>query len=301
MINVSVIILNWNRKNDTQECIRSCKNLNKKNLNIEIIVVDNASEDGSISFLKKQKEIAFLKNKKNLGFAEGNNVGIKYALKNKADYVLVLNNDTKLHKDILVQLVKEAQKRKDGGAFSPKIYFAKGYEFHKDRYKKSELGKVFWSAGGEIDWNNVYGKNRGVDEVDFGQYEKVEETDFCTGACVLYRVQALKKVGLFDERYFMYLEDLELSVRMNKKKWKNYYVPKAILWHKVAQSSGIGSNLNDYFITRNRLLFGMTYASIRTRVALVREAVRLFFIGRQWQRVGVMDYFTGNLYKGSWK
>lgn len=301
MMKVSIIILNWNRKDDTLECLKSLKGLVVKGFELEIIVVDNASTDDSLDSLRKIKNIKLIENKKNLGFAEGNNEGIKYALKNRSDYVMILNNDTEVHENLVKELFDTAQKHPDGGAFSPMIYFAKGYEFHKDRYKKKDLGKVIWSAGGEIDWNNVYGINRGVDEVDMGQYKNVEEIKFATGACVLYSSKALRRKGMFDPKYFMYYEDVELSVRLSRARFKIYYVPKAKLWHKVAQSSGIGSGLNDYFISRNRMLFGMRYASLRTKFALLREAFRLMFNGRPWQKTGVFDYFVGNFYKGSWK
>jgi len=301
MKKVFVIILNWNRKKDTLECVKSCMKLDSNGFEINIVVVDNASEDGSISALRKVKGIILIENKRNLGFAEGNNVGIKHALKQGGDYILILNNDTVLKKDLLVQLIKSADFHTGGGSFSPKIYFARGYEFHKSRYKKSQLGKVIWAAGGEVDWDNVYGKNRGVDEVDEGQYEKTKEVDFGSGACVMYRSEALRKCGLYNARYFTYYEDVELAIRMRRKKWKSYYVPKAVLWHKVSQSSGIGSDLNDYFITRNRLIFGMKYASLRAKFALFREAIRFFLRGRLWQRTAVVDYMIGNLYKGSWR
>lgn len=298
---VFIIILNWNRKKDTLECLKSIKKLSTANLSLEVVVVDNASSDGSAEAFRGLKGITLIENKKNLGFAEGNNVGMKYALKHGADYIMILNNDTEVDKDLVINLVKTANKKIDGGAFSPLIYFSKGYEFHKDRYKKEDLGKVVWAAGGGIDWNNVFGVNRGVDDVDRGQYKKVEEIEFATGACVLYRAKALRKTGLFDERYFMYYEDVELSVRLKRKRWKIYFVPSAVVWHKVAQSSGIGSGLNDYFISRNRLLFGMKYASLKTRFALIREAFMYFVRGRIWQRTGAVDYMTQNLYKGSWK
>jgi GT2 family glycosyltransferase len=285
--------------------LKSIQKLLITNFKLQIIVVDNGSTDDSIKtiekFVENTNHYSLITNHSNLGFAEGNNVGIKYALQNEADYVLILNNDTVLYKDLLVQLIKVAERYKNGGAFSPKIYFAKGFEFHKDKYKKQELGKVIWSAGGIIDWDNVYGINRGVDEVDRGQYEKLKVVDFASGACVLYRASALNKVGLYDERYFMYLEDLELSTRMSRKGWKNYYVPKALLWHKVAQSSGIGSGLNDYFITRNRMLFGMRYAPVRAKIAIIREALGFLVKGRPWQRNGIIDYITGNFWKGSWR
>ncbi len=204
-------------------------------------------------------------------------------------------------KDLVTELIKAAKKYPKAGALSPKIYFAKGYEFHKDRYKESELGKVIWYAGGDIDWNNVYGKTRGVDEVDKGQFDKTGETDFVTGTCTLLRRKTLEDTGFFDKKYFMYYEDTDLSQRMKKKGWKILYVPKAKLWHKVAQSSGIGSNLNDYFTTRNRLLFGLRYAKFRAKLALVKESIKFLFTGRKWQKIGARDFYLGRFGKGSWK
>lgn len=154
---------------------------------------------------------------------------------------------------------------------------------------------------GDIDWANVYGTNHGVDEVDRGQYDKTKETDFATGSCMFLRCKALDDVGLLDEKYFMYFEDADLSQRMEKSGWKILYAPKATLWHKVAQSSAIGGELNDYYITRNRLLFGMRYAPLRTKFALVRESIKLAITGRKWQRVGARDFYLGRFGKGSWE
>ncbi len=152
-----------------------------------------------------------------------------------------------------------------------------------------------------MDWGNVYGENRGVDEVSSNKFNKVEQIDFATGACMFLNTDCLKEVGMFDEHYFMYLEDADLSVRIKKKKWKVLYVPKGILWHKVAQSSGIGSDLNDYFITRNRLMFGMRYAPIRSKLALIKESIKFLLTGRKWQKRGVLDFYSGNFGKGSFK
>ena len=203
-------------------------------------------------------------------------------------------------KNTLNGLLDAAKDDPDAAIISPKIYFAKGFEFHKNRYKKNELGKVIWYAGGIIDWNDIYGNNNGVDEVDNGQFNKTTDTDFATGACMLLNCVAIRKVGMFDEKYFMYFEDVDLSQRMKKHGWKVLFTSQAKLWHKVAQSSGVGSELNDYFITRNRLLFAFRYASIRTKFAIFRESLRLFIKGRKWQKKGVEDFYFSNFGKGSW-
>lgn len=301
---IFIVVLNWNQSKLTTDCINSLQKLKlSKEEQVEIVIVDNGSTDTSLEVLKKisPKKIktVTLETKNNYGFAGGNNFGIKYALDHFADYVMILNNDTTADPNLLNELLKPMKNTKVG-ITSPKIYFAKGYEYKSKKYKKTELGKVIWYAGGKIDWKNIYGKNIGVDEVDKRQYEKEKEIDFATGACFLVRVKALKETGLFNEKYFMYKEDEDLAMRMKKNGWKIVYEPKAILWHKVAQSSGIGSNLNDYFISRNRLMFGFKYASLRTKFALMRESIRLFIFGRHWQAVGIRDFYLRKFGKGSW-
>lgn len=197
-------------------------------------------------------------------------------------------------------MVKVIEEDEHIGAVSPKIYFAKGHEFHKENYAKNELGQVLWYAGGEMDWRNILGKHRGVDEVDRGQYEKIEETSFATGCCMLIKTNVLKKIGLFDEKYFLYLEDSDLTERLRRSKYAIYYVPKAIVWHKNASSSGSGSALQDYYISRNRMIFGMQYASLRTKVALIKESVSLLASGRPWQKKGIIDFYLNRFGKGSW-
>ncbi len=311
MEKAAVIILNWNKKDLTHETAESLKVSDLTGFKMEIVIVDNGSTDGSQAFFKdyvkneRKKQVENLswkviENLENWGFAKGNNVGMQYALDNGFDYIFLLNDDTLVERSCIKNLVNFAQKRKGLGAVAPKIYFAPGYEFHKSRYRKKDVGKVIWYAGGDIDWDNVYGTNHGVDEVDCGQFEKIVDTDFATGCCVLYTKEALTTVGLFDERYYLYLEDADMSQRLKRHGFKVLYYPGATLWHKVAQSSGIGSDLNDYFITRNRMLFGMSFAKLRTKFALIRESLRFLFSGRKWQKTAIRDYYLGNFGKGSW-
>lgn len=300
MEKVAIVILNWNGRQDTLECLKSLEKLKVENYRLQTFVVDNGSTDGSVDAIaQRYKNINVIKNRENLGFAQGNNVGIRRALKNDSDYIILLNNDTIIDKNLVANLLASFEENPEAGIISPKIYFAPTFEFHKDRYKKSEQGKVIWYAGGKIDWDNVLGSHHGVDDVDDGQYDKVVETDFATGCCMAVRSEVFKKVGLFDKDYFLYLEDVDLCERAKRKDFKILYSPCAKLWHKVARSSGIGSNLNDYYMTRNRLMFGSKYASIRTKFALVRESFHLLFSGRPWQKRGVLDFYFGNLGKGS--
>lgn len=268
---ISIIVLNYNGLADTLECLESISMLNKNGLKVEVVVVDNNSSDGSKKTLTKLKNIHLISNSRNLGFSGGNNKGIEYALSIKSNLILLLNNDTILDKNLLLGLSKTA---KSFDIISPKIYFAKGHEFHKNRYKTKEIGKVIWYAGAKIDWNNILGSHIGVDEVDRGQYQKQHDTDFATGACMLIKKEVFEKIGLLDEKYFLYLEDMDFCVRAKKSNFKIGYDPIAFLWHKNAASTGgSGSDLQDYYITRSRLLFVFKFGKIRTKLAVLRESL----------------------------
>lgn len=306
MSKTCVVILNWNGWKDTIECLKSIDNNEKKSKNLEIIVVDNASTDTSVKRIKKLSlknfKVTLLKNEQNLGFAGGNNVGIDYALKNKFDYIFILNNDTEIGKNAISKLAKYMDENKIVGVASPKIYFAKGFEFHKKRYSAKERGGVIWYAGGDMDWDNVLGTNHGVDEVDTGQFNETADTVFATGAAMILRSEVVKKFGKFDERFFLYFEDTDLSLRFKRAGYQIKYFPNSVIWHKVSRSSGIGSDLNDYYITRNRLLLAINWAPWRAKFAVIKESI--FFIarfGREWQVKGAMDFYLRKFGKGTWK
>jgi GT2 family glycosyltransferase len=299
---VAVIIVNWNGKDDTVECLKSLRRVSTFNYDLSIILVDNASTNDSVEVFNKITDPSFrlVKSETNLGFAGGNNLGIKIALEEGADWILLLNNDTLADKNLIKELVKGAENYTSGGIFSPKIYFAPGFEFYKDKYPKYVSGKVIWSAGGKMDWDNVFGVNIGVDDVDRGQYDEAKEIDFATGACVLINKKVFEKIGLLSLDYFMYLEDTDFCHKAKLAGFKIYYLPQAYLWHRVGKSSGIGGDLNDYFISRNRLIFGFRYASLRTKFALFRESVKLLVTGRKWQKRGIIDFYLHKWGKGSW-
>ena len=301
MIKIGIIILHYKGKNLTINCLTSLEGLKNSNISLIKILVDNNSPEPIEGLEKKFKDIVILKNSQNLGFAEGNNVGIRYALKNGARWVLILNNDTRVAPDLLIQLIKKSSLINQSGILGPKIYFAPGFEYHKNHYKPAQRGKVFWYAGGIIDWHNVYCSHRGVDEVDEGQYDRVEETDFVSGCAMLVKKEVFEKIGLFDPRYFLYLEDVDFCQRAKKAGFKIVYVPDGKVWHYNASSSQVGGALHDYFITRNRLLFGMKYAPARTKIALLKESFKLLFKGRPWQKIGVRDFYLKKFGKGSWK
>ncbi len=301
MKKVFIVIVNYNTEKDTKNLLASLQRIEKNNFNLQIIVVDNGSEiKFQLDHQEEKENITILRNDENKGFAGGYNIGICEALAQKADYVLIINNDTKVYSDMLKNLLKILQSDSKIGVTVPKIYFAKGHEFYKDRYSEKELGKVIWYAGGYIDWKNIKSVHRGVDEVDHGQYDKTEPIDFATGCCMLFKSEVLEKIGLFDERYFLYYEDADLSQRIKKAGFKIYYAPQAMLIHiNAASSGGPGNKLHDYFLTRNQMLFGFTYAPLRSKIALFRQSLRLLLNGRLIQKQAVKDFYLRKFGKGT--
>ena len=290
---VFVIILNWNGASDTCACLASLEKSKVKSQKSKVIVVDNGSIDDSVATIRKNfPNVEVIETGKNLGFAGGNNIGIRRALEDGADFVWLLNNDTFVDTNALVSLV-DAFKGDNVGVAGSKIYFAPGREYHHERYKEKDRGHVLWYAGGIIDWNNMYASHRGVDEVDKGQYGDVEETPFVTGCSMMVKKEVFEKIGLLDEKFFAYLEDLDFCLRARRAGYKFLYVPQSVIWHKNAGSSGVGSDTHQYYMTRNRLLVGFRYAPMRTKLALAREALRFGLIGQSINRKAVVDALIG--------
>ncbi len=276
---------------------------------LQLVIVDNNSKDDSLKiayeFQRKAAKIKFLSikiiaNKENLGFCRGNNVGLRWAARRGFRYLALLNNDTVVGNAFWEKMVTFMERTPAAGIATTKIYFAPGYEYHR-HYREVQQGRVIWAAGGMVDWRNVIGSNRGVDEVDQGQYEKAALVDNASGCFLLAPTRLWHKVHYLDEKYFMYYEDADLAEKVKRLKKRIYYVPGGLIWHFNAGSSKVGGDLQDYFITRNRLLFGMRWAPWRAKQALLRESIRLLWRGRHWQRVAVKDFYLGKFGRGSWR
>lgn len=299
---VAIVTVNFNGKKDTLELLESLKKLTIHNGQLKIIVVDNASIDGSVSEINnKFPHVDILQNGANEGFSGGYNRGMIYGYVWGADYILIINNDALIKDGNLLQSMISLFKQDEKiGIVSPKIYFAPGYEFHKDRYAKEDLGKVIWFAGGKFDWKNIHSDHKGIDEVDKGQFSQVEEASLVTGCCMMIKKEVLEKVskpeggnGFFDDKLFLYFEDNDFLQRAKRVGFKTYFDGRVSIYHKSSQTAGIGSQITDFFHTRNRLVLGFRYGRFRTKFALVREAIKFLFFGRIAQKKGVWDFFTG--------
>jgi len=299
MIKVGLVILHFNKPELTEACLASVKQLETKGFKTEVIVINNNPLE-KIDFLKKKfPGFIFLKTSKNLGYAGGNNFGIKRALKDSADFVLILNNDTFFDKRLVVELLKAAKADKEAGVLGPKIYFAPGCEFYRQRYQEKDRGKVIWYAGGLVDEAIMVSSHRGVDEVDKGQFNSLVATDFVTGCAMFVKREVFERIGFFDERYFLYWEDTDFSQRAKLAGYKILFVPAAKVWHANAGSSEVGGKLHDYYMTRNRMLFGFKYGSLRMKFALIRESLKIIFKGNPWQKLGIRDFYFKRFGQGS--
>lgn len=239
---VHIILLNWNGWRDSLACLESLHALTYPNWTVT--VVDNASTDDSVAYIRSRfPEMDLLESNRNLGFAEGNNLGIRRALASGADYVWLLNNDTIVAPACLEPLIEAAEQQPAVGVVVPKIYYA-------------DPPRLIWYAGAT--YRPYFGQSimSGFRELDDGtRYEAITEVPFVTGCALLAKRRVWEQVGLLDPDYFFGVEDLDFSLRAREAGWKCLLAPRSHIWHKVSASSGGSqSPLNAYFYARNRLL-----------------------------------------------
>jgi GT2 family glycosyltransferase len=239
---VVIIVLNWNGLVDTLACLESLEALDYQN--IELIVVDNGSTDGSVAAIRGQcPQAMVIETGKNLGYTGGNNIGIEWAMAQVADYILLLNNDTEVAPDFLSLLVEVAEADPSVGMVGPLIYY-------------HDRPQVIWSAGGAVDWERGSTRMLGLDEADHDQFGLAPRpVDFITGCALLIKSSVVEQIGPLDDRFFVYYEDAEWGARATRAGFKNLIVPQAKVWHKITPVQQAVSPLVYYYMTRNRLLF----------------------------------------------
>lgn len=239
---ITCIVLNWNGHQDTLACLESLRAVSYPGFSV--LVVDNGSTDGSVAAIREAfPGVELIETGENLGFAAGNNVGLRHALDRGADYALLLNNDTVVDPDFAGQLVAAVQADGGIGIAGPTIYY-------------HSLPDVVWSVGGAIDWRRGWTWMVGLDEQDSGQFGSAPRAvDFVTGCALLISRPALQAAGLLDERFFMYYEEVEWCVRVARAGFSIRHVPTARVWHKIAPQAQAASPFVHYYMTRNRLLF----------------------------------------------
>lgn len=234
---VVIIILTFNSASHIRECLASLAMLDYPNF--EVVVVDNASTDDTVKLAQTDTPAPkVLANEMNLGYAEGNNVGLRYALSANADYALVLNDDVIVARDFLTQLVRAAQADPHAALLGPIIYH-------------HSTPAVIQSAGGAL--GNWTFPHRGINEPERGQFNRVESVVWLSGCAILARCGALERIGLFDPDYFMYWEDVDWCLRAQEHGYNVLFVPQAKLWHKGVQVAYEPSPRVAYYMARNEL------------------------------------------------
>ena len=240
---VSVVVVNWNGKHLLGECLDSL--VDQKDIqDIEIILVDNGSRDGSAEFVKdRYAGVNVISLPENVGFAGGNNAGIRIS---KGKYVALLNNDTKADPLWLSNFVKAAEADKYSvGMWAGKILS------YSDPEVIDNVGLLLYSDG--------LGRGKGRLERDEGQYDSPGEALFPSGCAGLYRREMLDEIGLFDEEFFAYADDVDIGLRARLAGWECRYVPTAKVYHKYSSSSSAYSPFKAFLVERNRIWVLLKY------------------------------------------
>jgi GT2 family glycosyltransferase len=246
---ISIITINYNGFKDTYELIVT---LPLEDESLEVIVVDNASKTDEATLIEQRfPQVTVIRSEKNLGFAGGNNLGIKAS---HGKYLFFVNNDTvfKREKGIVKSekyasafqpLIERLESSKKIGAVCPKIRFA--WDDNPIQY------------AGYTPLSSITMRNRsiGFGEPDRGQYDKAHTTPYAHGAAMMVKREVIEKAGLMPECYFLYYEELDWSMMIRRSGYEIWYEPACIIYHKESQATGQNSPLKTYYITRNRLLF----------------------------------------------
>lgn len=221
---VAIIVVNWNRRDDTLYCLESLSHLRYPNY--RIILVDNASTDGSAEAVRGRfPDVKIIEADQNLRFAGGNNLGLKNALSKADDFSLLLNNDTAADPDFLNHLIEAAESGKRIGLVAPKILY-------------HDRPDVIWFAGGVLKPAWGYVRHFGLRQLDDGRFDQRREVSFLTGCCLLIHKEVIDEIGLLDENFYLYSEDADYCLRALGVGFKLIYEPKARIYHKVSSSTG---------------------------------------------------------------
>jgi GT2 family glycosyltransferase len=285
---VSIVILNWNSYQVTMDCLLSLRKMDYRNF--EVVLVDNGSVDGSPEkLLASAPEIRLIKNASNLGFAGGCNVGMRDALRRGTDYILLLNNDTIVASDFLSQLVRVAESDEKIGAVNPKILFF-------DRPDRLNY------AGGEQKGWRLFPKVIGLRHRDDGRYDRMREVSFLTGCAFLVKAAVVRQIGVLEEVYFHFYDDIEWSLRLTRAGFKGVYVPQAVIWHREHFDTykNHRNGFIEFYLARGNMVFARKHVPRRLWpfkmpffCAWMVYRTLVFSSQRDWQKVL-------SLYKGFW-
>lgn len=249
---VAIIVLNWNGLNDTLECVESLKR--STYTNYEIIVTDNGSTDKSLEILKQRhSDLKYIDNKANLGYAEGNNRAIQYALSKGFDHLFILNNDTTISSNCIEELANAAKYLPTGSVLGCQVRY----------YDRPD---IIWDFGSYWDEKKLklkeIGRNQSPEE-----WSRIEPVDKIIGCAMYIPAETIRKVGFFDERFFLNYEETDWCFRAKHAGINIYSIPKALVFHKIS-ASFTSTVQGAYYLSRNRLLWIEKNFPIRIRVRI---------------------------------
>lgn len=252
---VSIITVNYNQLDQTIEFVQNIKRHDYKE--VEIIVVDNNSNESPDRLMIDFPEIILIKSRKNLGFAGGNNLGIKAA---RGKYLFLVNNDVYLQDETIENLVKRLESDPAIGAVSPKIKF----------FDQPDI--IQYAGFNRI--NRITGRNSAVGSLmrDTGQFDVAGKTHYTHGAAMMLKRHVVEQVGLMPEMYFLYYEEIDWCNQIKNKGYSIYYEPMGVALHKQSLSSGKNSPLKIFYLTRNRIVF------MRRNVSIFHFSLFLFHL-----------------------
>jgi len=240
---VAVIVLNWNGGDDILDCLASVFASNHRA--IEVVVVDNGSVDGSADAIRRRfPRTHFVCNSRNLGFAKGSNQGMEWALERGIRYVLLLNGDARLHPAAISELLAAVVAKEDAIVACPKMYLG-----HRD----GGVDRLWFAYGTVKLWAGLF-RNPAFNQIDSPRWSLPKDMEYASGCCMLIPSRILKKVGMLDESFFSYCEDIDFSLRVRKTGFRLHYSPTAQLWHGSRKPTDrTRSAFYRYLATRNNL------------------------------------------------
>ncbi|MGD2169659.1 MAG: glycosyltransferase family 2 protein [Chlamydiota bacterium] len=247
---IFILILNWKNKEDTIKCVTSVKKINYPAFST--VLIDNGSEDGSVeTFQELFPEITLLRNDKNLGYAEGNNVGIKYAIGKGADFILILNNDALVDPNILHAFVEASKDNPDGGIFGAKVLNQNNEMYH--------FGGM-WDAR-KCEFKTILCA------------QKYKQVDYVCGCSFFIRRKVVETIGYFEPKFFLLWEESDYCFRAKQHFFLTYSVQDAIISHKISASFDGGKPQMHYFWWRNRLFWISRNASKKEKMAAYKKVL----------------------------
>jgi GT2 family glycosyltransferase len=268
---VCVVVVNWNGVSQSRRCLMSLRDLDYPN--VKACLVDNGSTDGSAAELGREfSEVDVLALPSNIGYAGGCNAGIAWAREHGAEYIWLLNNDTTFDPQSLRALTTRASELRGSGAapiLAPKILFA-------------SAPTTVWSAGGTLRWPWLEREHIGMGEEDESQ-DAAREIDWASGCALFFPASVADAVGPLDERYFLYLEDVDWCLRARRLGIPIWFVPEARLWHDVSLSTKeVDSRDLRYYFARNYYILafdhcgpvGRAWVAVRIGITLAKSTIR---------------------------